>query len=163
MGRNHTIILSSHILSEVQAVCKRVIIINRGKIIADNTPDNLSKMLSNDHSLTVRVIGKEEDVLSALKSVKDVVNVISLGEIEKGTRDYHVIPSDGADIRADVYKRLAERQKVILSLTSNELTLEQIFLRLTEEDERFDGKKIFSEERVKVEIDSDDTQKETDE
>lgn len=163
LGRNHTIILSSHILSEVQAVCKRVIIINRGKIIADNTPDNLSKMLSNDHSLTVRVIGKEEEVLSALNSVKDVVNVISLGEKEKGTRDYHVIPSDGADIRADVYKRLAERQKVILSLTSNELTLEQIFLRLTEEDERFDGKKIFSEERVKVEIDSDDTQKETDE
>ncbi len=136
LGRNHTIILSSHILSEVQAVCKRVIIINRGHIIADDTPDNLSKVLSNDHSLVARVIGREEDVLSALNSVKDVVSVTCLGEMETGSRDYHIQPAENADVRGDVFKRLAERQKVLLSLTSNELTLEQIFLRLTGDDEQ---------------------------
>lgn len=132
LGRNHTIILSSHILSEVQAVCKRVIIINKGRIIADDTPDNLSKVLSSDHSLVARVIGKEAEVLSALNSVKDVKQVVCLGERESGSMDYHIEPEEGADVRADVFKRLAERGKVLLSLTSNELTLEQIFLRLTE-------------------------------
>ena len=136
LGRNHTIILSSHILSEVQAVCKRVIIINRGHIIADDTPDNLSKVLSTDHSLVARVIGREEDILSALNSVKDVNRVTCLGEMETGSRDYHIQPAEGADVRGDVFKRLAERQKVLLSLTSNELTLEQIFLRLTGDDEQ---------------------------
>lgn len=133
LGRNHTVILSSHILSEVQAVCKRVIIINKGRIVADDTPDNLSKKLSEDHSLVARVIGKEEEVLSALNSVKDVNKVVCLGERESGSRDYHIEPNDNCDVRAEVFKRLAERGKVMLSLTSNELTLEQIFLRLTGE------------------------------
>jgi ABC-2 type transport system ATP-binding protein len=136
LGKNHTIILSSHILSEVQAVCKRVIIINRGHIIADDTPDNLSKVLSNDHSLVARVVGKEEDVVSALNSVKDVIGVTCLGEMETGSRDYHIQPAEGADVRADVSRRLADRQKPLLSLISNELTLEQIFLRLTGDDEQ---------------------------
>lgn len=153
LGRNHTIILSSHILSEVQAVCKRVIIINRGHIIADDTPDNLSKVLSNDHSLVARVIGKEEDVLSALNSVKDVVSVTCLGENETGSRDYHIQPAEGADVRGDVFKRLAERQKVLLSLTSNELTLEQIFLRLTGDDEAGLSVQVSdSKETPKIEI-----------
>ncbi len=132
LGRNHTVILSSHILSEVQAVCKRVIIINKGKIIADDTPDNLSKVLSQDHSLVARVIGKEAEVLSALNSVKDVKQVVCLGERESGSRDYHIEPEENCDVRAEVFKRLAERGKIMLSLTSNELTLEQIFLRLTD-------------------------------
>ncbi len=135
LGKNHTIILSSHILSEVQAVCKRVIIINRGHIIADDTPENLSKNLSEDHSLVARIIGKEDDVMGVLNSVKNVKMVECLGELESGSRDYHIFPEDDADIRADVSKRLAERQKVLLSLRSNELTLEQIFLRLTGEDD----------------------------
>ena len=135
LGKNHTIILSSHILSEVQAVCKRVIIINHGHIIADDTPENLSKNLSEDHSLIARVVGKEDDIMGVLNSVKNVKSVQCLGELESGSRDYHIIPEDDADIRADVSKRLAERQKVLLSLRSNELTLEQIFLRLTGDDD----------------------------
>lgn len=137
LGRNHTVILSSHILSEVQAVCKRVIIINRGHIIADDTPDNLSKVLSDDHSLVARIIGREEDVMSALNSVKGVASVTCLGEKESGTRDYHIVPLPGEDIRGELTKRLAERQKTLLTLSSNELTLEQIFLRLTEQDDGF--------------------------
>ena len=136
LGRNHTVILSSHILSEVQAVCKRVIIINRGHIIADDTPENLSKNLSQDHSLVARIAGnKEEETISVLSSVKDVENVVCLGEFESGTRDYKIEPKDEQDVRAGVYKRLAERGKTLLSLVSNELTLEQIFLRLTGEDD----------------------------
>ncbi len=135
LGRNHTIILSSHILSEVQAVCKRVIIINRGRIVADDTPDNLSKTLSTDHSLIARIVGREQEVVAALQSIKDVQSVTCLGEKETGSRDYHIEPVAGFDVRGEVSRRLADRQKLLLSLVSNELTLEQIFLRITDNDE----------------------------
>ncbi|MDO4608064.1 MAG: ATP-binding cassette domain-containing protein [Clostridia bacterium] len=132
LGKNHTIILSSHILSEIQAVCDRIIIINHGEIIADDLQDNLSEKLSTDHSLVARVICDEKDMLTALKTVKDVKNVVLLGKKESGAYDFEIIPEEGADVRAGVSGRIAERKKQLLSLTSNRLTLEQIFLKLTQ-------------------------------
>ncbi len=134
LGRNHTIILSSHILSEIQAVCERVIIINRGQIIADDTPNNLSKKLSRDHSLLIRVKAEEKEMYKALNAIKGVKSVNCLGSKEEGTYDFTVVPEDNVDIRALVYDRIVERGKTLLSLQSNELSLEQIFLRLTETD-----------------------------
>lgn len=151
LGKNHTIILSSHILSEVQAVCKRVIIINRGHIIADDTPEELSKNLSSDHSLVARIIGKEDEVIAAISSVKSVESVECMGEYEKGSKDYRIYPADNADIRSELAKRLCEKNKIaLLSLTSNELTLEQIFLRLTSEDEmgKYFAKQEITEEKT---------------
>ncbi len=131
LGKNHTIILSSHILSEIQAVCERVIIINHGKIVADDTPNELSKALSKDHSVVARVSGVEDEVIKILESVKDVESVVSLGKKEEGTVDYVITPKKNCDIRSDVVKRLAERGKSLYSLSSNELSLEQVFMRLT--------------------------------
>ncbi len=133
LGKNHTVILSSHILSEIQAVCERVIIINQGHIVADDTPEMLSKALSKDHSLIARVVGEEKDVMGVLKSVLGVESVVCLGKHEEGSLDYAIEPKAGMDIRAGISGRLAERKKQLLSLASNELTLEQIFLRLTDE------------------------------
>ena len=132
LGKNHTIILSSHILSEIQAVCKRVIIINKGEIIADDTPDALSQKLSRDHALTARIVCSESDMLSALKTIKGVKSVVSLGSKEKGTCDFAITPEEGADIRAAVFERVNERAKTLLALADNSLSLEQVFLRLTE-------------------------------
>ena len=132
LGKNHTIILSSHILSEIQAVCDRIIIINYGEIIADDLQENLSKKLSTDHSIVARVICDERDMLAALKSVKGVQNVVCLGKKELGSYDFEIIPEEGADVRAGVYNRITERKKTLLSLTSSRLTLEQIFLKLTQ-------------------------------
>ena len=132
LGRNHTIILSSHILSEIQAVCRRVIIINKGQIVADDTPDSLSDKLTRDQSLVVRVLGDESDILSMLRTVKGVKSVVSLGRKESNAFDFQLTPVDGADIRADVFKRLVERGRTVLSFTGNNLSLEQVFLRLTE-------------------------------
>ncbi len=132
LGKNHTIILSSHILSEIQAVCKRVIIINKGQIIADDTPDSLSYKLSSDHSLVARIACNEDDMLAALSSVKGVKRVTSLGKKEDGAYDFNIVPEDGEDIRAAVFKRVSERGKTLLALASNDISLEQIFLRLTE-------------------------------
>ena len=132
LGKNHTIILSSHILSEIQAVCKRVIIINRGQMIADDTPENLSQKLSTDKSLVARIVCEEKEMMKALSSVKGVASVTSLGQTEQGAYDFSIVPKEGFDIREDIFKRVSERGKVLLSFSANNLSLEQIFLRLTE-------------------------------
>lgn len=153
LGKNHTIILSSHILSEVQAVCERVIIINRGKIIADDTPDMLSKNLSTDHSLVARIVGEEKEITAVLNSVLGVRSVVCLGCHESGTLDFQIVPEEGTDIRAAVSLRLNERKKPLLSLAANELTLEQIFLRLTDGTQEIAVKPEENAVRVKLEDD----------
>lgn len=148
LGKNHTIILSSHILSEIQAVCKRVIIINKGQIIADDTPDSLSYKLSSDHSLVARIVCNEDDMLAALSSVKGVKRVTSLGKKESGAYDFNIVPEDGEDIRAAVFKRVAERGKTLLSLASNDISLEQIFLRLTEAANNDEARRMLGLDKV---------------
>ena len=148
LGRNHTIILSSHILSEIQAVCRRVIIINKGQIIADDTPDTLSDKLTRDQSLVARVVGDEADVLSMLRSVRGVKEVTSLGRKEDGAYDFRIVPNDGADVRADVFKRISERGKTMLSLTSSNLSLEQVFLRLTEVSDNNEARRMLGVDEV---------------
>lgn len=158
LGKNHTIILSSHILSEIQAVCKRVIIINKGQIIADDTPENLSNKLSSDHSLVARIVGGEQEMLDALSAVKGVKSVTSLGRKEDGSFDFLIEPETGSDVRAEVFKRVASRGKVLLSLTSNKVSLEQIFLRLTEAADNDEARRMLglekepSEQKAKVGI-----------
>ena len=132
LGKNHTIILSSHILSEIQAVCKRVIIINQGQIIADDTPEVLSDRLSNDKSIMARIVCNEKDMLDTLSAIRGVKSVISYGCKEPGSYDFLIEPKDGFDVRRDVFERVSSRGKTILSFSSNKISLEQVFLRLTE-------------------------------
>ncbi len=150
LGKNHTIILSSHILSEIQAVCKRVIIINRGEIIADDTAENLSNKLSTDQSLVARVICSEKEMLEALSTVKGVKNVTSLGKNEENSFDFLIEPVYGEDIRASVFDRVVARGKTLLSLTSNKLSLEQVFLRLTETANNNEAKELLGIRTVSV-------------
>lgn len=140
LGKNHTIILSSHILSEIQAVCERVIIINRGKLVADDTPTELSKALSNDHSVVVRAVGEQDELTKILSSVKGVKKVVCLGKKEENSLDFVVTPDTDCDIRRDISARLAERKRPLLALSSNELSLEQVFMRLTYEADIEEGK-----------------------
>ncbi len=132
LGKNHTVILSSHILSEIQAVCKRILIINGGRLVANDTAENLSKNLSSDHSLIVRVLGPEAEVMKILGSIKNIESVVSQGLREDNAYEYLLTPKENCDIRRELFERLAERNRPILSLSSNKLTLEQIFLRLTD-------------------------------
>ena len=149
LGKNHTIILSSHILSEIQAVCKRVIIINRGEIIADDTAENLAHRLSDNKTLLARIMGSETDMLTALKSVKGVKSVTSLGQMESGSYDYLIEPQEGKDIRADVFDRVVSRGRKLLALNDNKLSLEQIFLRLTDMDSK-EAKELLNPESETV-------------
>lgn len=134
LGDNHTVILSSHILSEVQAVCDRIVVINKGKLVADDTADNLSKSLSADHKLTVRVEGREKDVKPLLEQIPDMKAVRVLREAEKNVFEYELNAKDGKDIRREVFKRMAARNMPILLMRGSELSLEEIFLKLTTGD-----------------------------
>lgn len=135
LGKTHTVILSSHILTEIQAVSERVIIINNGKLVADNTATELSKMLSAVHSIHLRLVGSEDDILKSLSSVPGVAKVSSLGSREKGTFDFILEPLEGVDIRRDLSMRIASRGYIIYQFDSFEMNLEQIFLRLTESND----------------------------
>lgn len=132
LGKHHTVILSSHILSEIQAVCKRILIINNGEIVADDTAENLSRNLSAEHAVTLRAQGPEAEIEKMLLGIRGVQSVKSLGVVEKGSVDFEIEPDEGADIRKDIYNRMRDRNWTILELTTEEMSLERIFLRLTD-------------------------------
>lgn len=133
LGKKHTVILSSHILPEVQAVCDRIIVINSGKIVADDTPQNLSAHLSKANSIIVRIAGPENKVLSAISKIPGVKNVSSLGEKEPGSNDFIIDGEEGIDIRKPLFNLMVTNSWAVLSLKSSEMTLEDIFLKLTAE------------------------------
>ena len=131
LGRKHTVILSSHILSEVQAVCERVIVINRGSIVADGTPDSLAHSLSNENRLLLRMEGEEKAIKQGLHSLRGVKEVDAYGEKEPGVYEFSVEGNEGTDLRRPVFALAAQNHWPILSMKNTDLTLEDVFLRLT--------------------------------
>jgi len=134
LGKEHTIILSSHILPEVSAVCDRVLIINKGKIVASDTPENLSRGIVGENRITLRVKGAEADVLAAIRSVPDVTNAQVQGLREAGTVDVLVEARKDRDIREPLFLSLCGASLPILMMKTMDLTLEDIFLNLTTEE-----------------------------
>ncbi len=135
LGKRHTIILSSHILPEVQAVCDRVIVINKGKLVADDTAENLSRNLSDDFRYIARIEGPEEEVEKLISTISGMKEVQSMGQKEEGVFEFSLEAEPGSDIRRELFKRLSERNYPLLGLKTTELTLEDIFLQLTQDSE----------------------------
>jgi len=135
LGKQRTVILSSHILPEVSAICERVIIINKGKIMAIDTPENLSKALSRDRKLVVRVEGSRSAIEGALSKVEGVLYVESLGQKEAGTYDYVIEAEGDGDIRKKVFSALAAAELPILMSKTSGLSLEEVFMQLTDDAE----------------------------
>ncbi len=132
LGKAHTVILSSHILSEIQAVCDRIIIINKGVLSADGTADSISQSLTNKHRMTARIEGADKNTISdALKTIKGVKYVRADMEREKGIYDYDIESEQGTDIRRDLNSLCIKNGWNILMLQLSELTLEDIFLKIT--------------------------------
>lgn len=145
LGKRHTMILSSHILTEIQAVCDRVVIINKGKVAANDTTENLSKSISSSHRITVRLDGKKEDVLQALRQLPGVVSVQADVERETGIWEYNIEMQPGCDIRADLNQMAKEQGWSIYKLDLDELTLEDIFLKITMGEETIPEKEPTAE------------------
>ncbi len=136
LGRDRTIILSTHILQEVSAICERVLVINNGQIVADDKPENLSSMITGDRKLSVRVAGPREIVRKILRGIDGVQFADVTVQAEKGSYDFLVEAKPNVDIRKPMFMALAKAGYPILQLKSMDLSLEDIFLRLVEEKKK---------------------------
>ena len=126
----HTVMLSSHILPEVSQLCHRVIIINRGQIVASDTPENLSRQLGQEARVLMTVAGPVDQVESALAAVAGVNRVLSQGEGK-----YLVETDHGQELRPQLARMVVERGWQLLELKSQEFTLEEVFINLVTEEE----------------------------
>ncbi|MBQ9695710.1 MAG: ATP-binding cassette domain-containing protein [Oscillospiraceae bacterium] len=131
LGKNHTVILSSHILSEIQAVCDRVIIINHGVVAADDTATNLSNQVSTDHRIIARIEGEKAAILQAIRAIEGIKYVRADMEREPGIWEFEMEAEPGIDIRREVNRICRENNWDILLLKTMEMTLEDIFLKIT--------------------------------
>ncbi len=132
LGQKRTVILSSHILPEVSAVCERIIIISHGKIVASDTAENLGKALAGSGRFAVRIKGAADAAQAALKGVDGVESVRVTGH-SAATVDLEVDTGD-ADPREAIFYALAKAKLPLFGMRSLEVTLEEIFLQLTEDD-----------------------------
>ena len=131
LGQNHTVILSSHILPEVQAVCDRILVIHHGKIVADGTSAELSERMEGAEQLDMTIEGEPAGVLSTLRAVPGIAEAIVTQEDGKKSI-YRITAEPDADIRHSVFDALSQNHMPILSMQQVELSLEDIFLELTE-------------------------------
>ena len=145
LGRKHTVILSSHILSEVSAVCDHVLIIDKGRLVASDSPENLSKLIAGDNSLELTIKGREEDIRKAFDMVENVQEVIYHDSLVKGACDVTVKVSGEQDIRENIFFALAEMKCPILKMQSGNMSLEEVFLKLTDDAKKDRAVEIDSE------------------
>jgi ABC-2 type transport system ATP-binding protein len=125
----HTVMLSSHILPEVSQLCHRVIIINRGQIVASDTPENLSRQLGQGSRVLMTVAGPTDQVTAALTAVSGVNRVLGQGE-----GNYLVEADHGVELRPQLARVVVERGWQLLELNSQEFTLEEVFINLVTEE-----------------------------
>jgi len=133
LSKNHTIILSSHILSEISAVCNRVIIINKGKVVAEDTPDKLSDELGKS-KYKLRLKGEPEAVLKAFKDDEAFSMVEAADIIEEGTAEITVCGAEGVDAREAAFDNAVRNGFKLVMIKSEKMSLEDVFLQVTEEN-----------------------------
>ncbi len=136
LGRKHTVILSTHILAEVQAVCERVIIINKGKIIADERTEDIVRTIEDGYRYKVKIVGPERDVLSSLSRINGMKAVNATGERELDAGVYIIEGDNGIDVRKPVFNLCASRGWAMIGLEAWGTDLETVFIRLVD---RSDG------------------------
>ncbi len=134
LSKNHTVILSTHILAEVQAVCERVIIINQGKIIADEKTAELTRAIEDSYHYEIRISGPQKDVVTALEKVRGVKTVTATGSKDGDAYCYVIESEKGVDVRKPAFNLCAERSWPIVGLAPVGTDLESIFIRLVDRD-----------------------------
>ncbi len=135
LGKEHTVILSSHILSEVSAVCDHILILSKGKLVADGSPEELAGMMGDAGGTEITVIGDGERALEILKQMSQVESASITGKDESGNAKLLVSAKDGEDIREALSFKLSENRIAVIGMEKKERSLEDIFLELTESDE----------------------------
>lgn len=136
LAGEHTVILSSHILSEISAVCDHILIISKGKLAASGSPEELQKMMQGTAELAVTVIGEQEQAQAVLDQIEEIEQYTFEESSEEGSILIHIETKDDTDIRKSLSVALAGAGMPILSMNRSEKSLEDIFLELTEVEEK---------------------------
>ena len=136
LGKRHTVILSTHILAEVQAVCERVIIINKGKIIADARTEDITKTIEDGYSYEAKIIGPQKDVIAAVKKLSGVREAEPTGQRDGDAFVLNIDTVSGSDIRRPLFALLSEKNWPLIGLTPIGTDLETVFIKLVD---RSDG------------------------
>jgi len=132
LGKTHTVILSSHILSEVSQICNKVIIINKGKIVAIDTPENLENKVSNSNSIYVTVEDTENKIEKTVKKIKEIKNIKLIEDKEDGTKQYIIEAEGKTDLRKTIFSEFAKENITIFEMKKADNTLEDAFMKLIE-------------------------------
>ena len=132
LGKKHTVIFSSHVLSEVSATCDRVIVISEGRIVADAKTEELSKSFADVQKLSLTVEGGSSDVLNEIKKIPGVKKYVKLRDVSDKIAEYSIEYSNDADIRRDVFSAMVRIGCPILEMKSGNESLEDMFLKLTQ-------------------------------
>ena len=132
LGKTHTIILSSHILSEVSQICNKVVIINKGKIVAVDTPENLENKVNNNNCIYVMVEDTENKVDEIKDKIKGVKKIELVEENKDGTKQYLIEAEKDIDIRKTIFSEFAKENITIFEMKKADTTLEDAFMKLIE-------------------------------
>ncbi len=134
LGENHTVILSSHILSEVQAVCGRIIVLNNGRLVADNKAQELGQSLNGGNSIVLRALGDDKRIQALLNSVKSVKHFSKSESFSDGAQEYLVNLSSSENAREEIFFAFASKKVPIIEMKTAEYSLEDIFMSLVNKD-----------------------------
>ena len=130
LGQSHTVILSTHILSEVQSVCDRIIIINEGKIIADERTENITRVVEENRRYSLKICGPQREIQNLLQEIPGVISVELTGERELDSYTYIVEAEKGVDIRKPVFYVLSEKNYPMIGLEPLGMNLEEVFIKI---------------------------------
>lgn len=131
LGKKHTVILSSHILSEIQAVCDEVLIISEGRIVAQDTPKHLEEEADMTQKISLLVKATKEQMDELVQQVPNIDMMSFVGEAQKGRLRYELVAKSGYDIREEISCLMAENRIPVLEMTESKISLEDVFLKLT--------------------------------
>jgi ABC-2 type transport system ATP-binding protein len=133
LAAEHTVILSSHILSEVSEVCDHIIIINNGTVVAEDTPENLSNMYSNQSHVNMEIKGSEDDIKKVLDGI-EYISEYNIGETVEDITSVTLKLNTDEDKNDDLFFAFAEAKLPVHKVSRENLSLEQVFLKLTEDE-----------------------------
>ena len=132
LGKTHTVILSSHILSEVSQICNKVIIINKGRIVAIDTPENLEDKVSNNNCIYVTVEDIDNKINTMKDKIKEIKNIKLVQENEDKTKQYLIEAEKDVDLRKKIFSEFAKENITIFEMKKADTTLEDAFIKLIE-------------------------------
>ena len=133
LGRDHTVILSTHILQEVQAVCDRIVIINKGKIVADELTENITRAVESNRRFKIKVCGPQKEILAALRSKPGILHAEMLAGKDGDAYVFNIESDVGVDIRKSLFYTLAEKNWPLVGMEALGMSLEDVFVAIVDQ------------------------------